>query len=374
MNEAARIIAAFDKARQQGIRCALATVVKTEGSSYRRAGARMLVDENGKLTGAISGGCLEGDALRKARLAISEQKNKLIIYDTTDEDDIKLGVQLGCNGIVHILFEPLAVNEDDRHPIRLLRLLNNQRKPVVVGILFSENPEHNFGSCLLMKAGEYLFKGPEKLNKILRREGEQTLHQAMSAEQHITYKESTLHLFTEYIPAPVHLVIAGAGNDAQPLTAFAAIAGWKITVADGRSSHATAERFPQADRIIITKPENILNDVIVDEQTVFVLMTHNYNYDLAVLKKLICTDCCYIGILGPKKKYERMLADLEAEGIFLSEKQLHAIHAPVGLDIGAETPEEIALSVTAEIKAAMSCRSGLPLKEKTAPIHASIKT
>src|ERR1700753_4311715 len=122
MKDIRYIIRAFDKAQREGQRCALATVAHVEASSYRRPGARMLVTEDGQLTGAISGGCLEGDALRKALYAINQQQNKLVTYDTTDEDDVQFGVQLGCNGIVHILFEPV---DETRayHPIRLLREL-----------------------------------------------------------------------------------------------------------------------------------------------------------------------------------------------------------------------------------------------------------
>src|SRR5580693_9715302 len=131
MKEVRDIVRAYDQARREGKQCALATVVHVEGSSYRRPGARMLVTEDGQLTGAISGGCLEGDALRKALFAINQQQNKLVTYDTTNEDDVQLGVQLGCNGIVHILFEPV----DDRiefHPIRLLKELIGERRDTVL--------------------------------------------------------------------------------------------------------------------------------------------------------------------------------------------------------------------------------------------------
>src|ERR1700744_6220826 len=127
MKEIRDIVRAYDAAQRDGRRAALATVVHVEGSSYRRPGARMLVTDDGQLTGAISGGCLEGDALRKALFAINQQENKLVTYDTTDEDDVQFGVQLGCNGIVQILFEPI----DDAHPIRLLRELIGERKDAV---------------------------------------------------------------------------------------------------------------------------------------------------------------------------------------------------------------------------------------------------
>src|SRR6478609_8900944 len=124
MKELQDIVTAFDKATQQGKQTALATVVHVEGSSYRRAGARMLITEDGELTGAISGGCLEGDALRKARLVMAQQKPMLVTYDTTDDDDAKLGVGLGCNGIIHILIEPVNA-EDKNNPIAYLKTVSS---------------------------------------------------------------------------------------------------------------------------------------------------------------------------------------------------------------------------------------------------------
>src|SRR5689334_22948820 len=131
MKELDDIIRSYDKAVAQNKQTALATVVKVDGSSYRRPGARMLVTDDGHLTGAISGGCLEGDALRKAQLAIFQKQNKLVVYDTTDEDDLKFGVQLGCNGIVYILFEPVKP-DDANNPINLLRNVTKQRRDAML--------------------------------------------------------------------------------------------------------------------------------------------------------------------------------------------------------------------------------------------------
>src|SRR3954466_15321119 len=136
MKEIKDILQSFEEARTSGKRTALATVVHVEGSSYRRPGARMLVTEDGMLTGAISGGCLEGDALRRALSVIEQGQNKLITYDTTDDDDLQFGVQLGCNGIVHILFEPIDA-EKANHPLILLQQAAQQESPAVLVTLFS---------------------------------------------------------------------------------------------------------------------------------------------------------------------------------------------------------------------------------------------
>src|ERR1700709_2085748 len=163
MKEIKDIISSFNEATRLGKQTALVTVVHVDGSSYRRPGARMLITEDGQLTGAISGGCLEGDALRKALLAINQQQNKLVTYDTTDEDDAKFGVQLGCNGIVHILFEPIDAQAID-HPILLLQKLLDQRINAVLITVFSLSvKEPQYGTVLLYLGKQSILNGATTL-------------------------------------------------------------------------------------------------------------------------------------------------------------------------------------------------------------------
>lgn len=355
MKEITDIIQAFKLAQQAGKKVALATVVHVEGSSYRRPGARMLVTEDGQLTGAISGGCLEGDALRKALLAIMQQQNKLVTYDTTDEDDAKLGVQLGCNGIVHILFEPV----NTAGVISLLEQAQEKRRDAVLVTLFSLNRSaRQPGTCLLYADGT--FTGNLE-NDNIRQDMEEVFLQKTS----VIKSYGNQNAFIEFLQPVVSLVIAGAGNDAIPLVEMAHILGWQTTVVDGRALYATAQRFPKAQKVIISKPGEVLDKVQVDEQTCFVLMTHNYNYDMALLGQLLDKQPRYIGTLGPKKKLERMLDELGKSGS-------SNLYGPVGLDLGAETAEEIALSVIAEIKSVLTGRSGSSLREKEGAIHAII--
>jgi xanthine/CO dehydrogenase XdhC/CoxF family maturation factor len=150
---------------------------------------------------------------------------------------------------------------------------------------------------------------------------------------------------------------------------MASILGWNIIVADGRATHATTKRFPKATKVFIAKSGAVLSQIQADEQSAFVLMTHNYNYDLALLSQLIKTSCRYIGVLGPKKKLQRMFDELHENGIEINEEQIHKIYGPVGLDIGAETSEEIALSVLSEIKSVFSNRNAASLKNKPSAIH-----
>jgi len=370
MKEIKEIIRAFDEAQQQEKKTALATVVHVEGSSYRRAGARMLITEEGQLTGAISGGCLEGDALRKALLVMTQQKTMLVTYDTMDEDDATLGVGLGCNGIIQVLIEPIDVSKEN-NPMQFLKAIAGQRQSSVLVTLFSlqDKKAQQPGTCLLIKENTIAGYSPFF--------NEQLIHDAQSAfenhtisfKNYISEKESYT-AFIEFIKPPVSLIILGAGNDVMPLVQMADVLGWESTVVDGRPGYAKKERFTSACQVLVSKPENVLDKLTIDDQTVFLLMTHNYNYDLAMLRALLHKDVVYIGSLGPRKKLDRMLNELSEEGITLSEKQRSMIYGPVGLDIGAEAPEEIALSILAEIKAVLANKQGQSLRATSEEIHA----
>lgn len=368
MKEISEIIKAYKKAVKEGKMCALATVVKVEGSSYRQPGARMLVTEDGQLTGAISGGCLEGDALRKALLSINQKQNKLVTYNTNNEDDAEVGLQLGCNGIVHILFEYID-NGILNNPIQLLEQLKAERKEAVVTTVFSLKRNAFQEGTVLFYRNENLILNRNQEILTLIPEVKKVLKNKASIVVKLENEDEAL---IEYVKPSISLVIAGAGNDIQPLVKIADILGWNITIGEGRATHATFKRFPKADQVSVVKPENFLEDIVIDEQTYFVLMTHNYKYDLVVLKLLLQTNCHYIGILGPKSKFDRMLDDLLLEGITVNEEQLSRIHSPIGLDIGSETAEEIALSIISEIKAVASYRTGTSLKYKTGKIHDEI--
>jgi xanthine dehydrogenase accessory factor len=368
------IIKAYDQAIAAQKRMALATVVHVEGSSYRRPGARMLVTDDGHLTGAISGGCLEGDALRKALLAISQQKNKLVTYDTTDDDDNSLGVQLGCNGIVHILFEPIHIHEAN-NPIELLKRITDKRQNAVLLTLFSLSGRDGTqpGTCCLYLEKENIIQHGNNNavnNNTFLTEAAHAQQIQDSFFKSFEVNGQSLTGFVEYLKTPPSLVIAGAGNDTIPLMEMASVLGWNIIVVDGRNGHATRQRFPKATQVLVARANEVLTHITPDDQTFFVLMTHNYNYDIALLRELIILNVCpYIGTLGPKKKLHRMFDDLESGGLTVNESQKSKIFGPTGLDIGAETSEEIALSVLAEIKAVMNNRQGTFLREKSEPIH-----
>jgi xanthine dehydrogenase accessory factor len=371
MKEIKDIIQAYEIAKAAGKKTALATVVHVEGSSYRRPGARMLITEDGLLTGAISGGCLEGDALRKALLAINAQENKLVTYDTTDEDDARFGVQLGCNGIVHILFEPIR-DDAPEQPIQLLKRVAAQRNTAILVTLFSlENKDLQPGLCMLSMAEESWsnFVPPINIQEDLVLQIAAAFAQGKSIMKQYENPAGALCAYIELLHPPILLVICGAGNDAIPLVRAANLIGFEPIVIDGRPTHASLQRFPEAKAVRIATAEQALAQVQTDHRTAWVLMTHNYNYDLEVLRQLLEIDCRYMGILGPKKKLQRMLDELVLKGTVAAENRLENIYSPVGLDIGAETAEEIAFSIIAEIQAVFAGKKAQFLKNKEDSIH-----
>lgn len=367
MKELKDIVNAFDKAEKNGLQTALATVVHVEGSSYRRAGARMLITENGQLTGAISGGCLEGDALRKARLVMAQSKPMLVTYDTTDDDDAKFGVGLGCNGIIHILIEPIFTAKKD-NPIQLFKKFLSRREPVVLITLFTMNDKHapQPGTCLLLDEHEQITGvfPDETIKTALLNDAKDVLLNGNPVTKTYLYGDR-FTCFIELMQPAVSLVIFGAGNDAIPLVQIASVLGWQIYIVDGRSNYAVAERFPLAKKIITSKPENILEHIGIDERTVIILMTHNYNYDSCVLKQLLPLKPSYIGVLGPKKRLQKILDEFAQNGEKTPPELLENVFGPAGLDIGSENADEIALSIIAEMQAVLKTRTGTSLRYKT---------
>ncbi len=359
------LLEAFDRVDFSVQKAALATVVHVEGSSYRRPGARMLVTDDGKLTGAISGGCLEGDALRKARLVMMRGEAMVVTYDTSDGDDARLGIGLGCNGVISILIEPIHP-EQPMHPIALLRRACLPRTRASLVCMYSlEGPAAlTPGTCLVATA-EGTFHHPD-----LSAEGIDVLQQA--AAEVLTSGTPVYADFEGWTvfaaclePVPL-LVIVGAGNDVIPVTEMAALLGWQSIVVDGRPTHAQASRFPSAQQVICAKPGRVLDVVTADAHTYFLLMTHNYRYDLEVFQLLLARQARYIGVLGPKKKLATML--LESDG-WRGDDVPETVYGPIGLDLGAETAEEIALAIIAEIKAVSAGKAGIFLRDREAAIH-----
>lgn len=291
---------------------ALATVVEVKGSAYRRPGARMLLCADGRSAGVINGGCLDGDLRARAQMVMESGVPQLACYDTTSPQDIVFGLGLGCRGVVRILIEPVE-NLD--------------------WFTFGQGVEVTF-------------------------EGEVPGTRAVEVPQ------SRPGVFAQTIEAPQPLYIFGAGVDVVPLRDMGCLLGWEVRVIDLRA--------PSPERVLPVEATHISLDALpsaldLQPEAACVVMTHNFLHDLELLKVLLPSAARYLGILGPRRRTDELLEKLGNETLFPplfpDESQLARLHAPIGLDVGAETPEEIALSIVAEIQKVRREKSGASLRE-----------
>lgn len=363
MKELKTILKAYSEIDFTTHKAAIATVVKVRGSSYRSPGARMLIMDDGKWIGSISGGCLEGDALRKARQVMADEKPMTITYDTREESNQNLGIGLGCNGVIDVLFEPLNPS-DKNNPANLFRNFLEVNKPVALATIFS--PDFAGEKLIIDEDGSTRQAfGDSNLNDRVKKD----LYDAFENKRSEAKQYSTTEVFLELIQPTFSLILFGGGFDARPVSVMAKSLGWEVSVTDECVAHIAPIFFPEADNLSLCKREFIDRDFSITPFTACVLMSHNYEYDRDVLKKLIKTETPYIGILGPRKRYDKMLIEFGELGIKLSPSDIQRIHSPIGLDIGAETPDEIAISIIAEIQSKFANRSGGFLKYRNGPIH-----
>ncbi|RYU94547.1 XdhC family protein [Emticicia agri] len=370
MKEIKQIVEAYQKIDFSRNRAALATVVRVEGSSYRRTGARMLVMESGEWIGGISGGCLEGDALKKARLAMSQNKATLITYDTSDDDPYQIGVGLGCNGIIDVLITPLDP-ENEQNAVRQISHCLDHRSPnvlVTVTALNKSNNKIQLGQVFRFDSTEHFSETftLEPIKAQVKEEIRLALATTKSVSQHYTLADGlTVSLFIEVIPPPIQLYVFGSNYDVYPMVRMAKELGWKvIVVCNPNKMHPSL--FETADAVM---PKDYVP--VIDSYTAAISMCHDYETDYRNLQTLLKTDISYIGLLGPKKRTIKMYDRMQEEGNPITPENENRIYSPVGLDIGANTPEEIALSVCAEIRTNFSGRDANKLKFRNKPIYDS---
>ena len=363
MKEISRIVEVFNQIDFSQRKAALATVVWVEGSSYRRPGARMLITDDGRWEGAISGGCLEGDALRKARGVMRDGQPLVVTYDTMDDGANSFGVGLGCNGIIDVLIEPIDP-ANPQHPVAVLRDFLQQRDVrTVATVLSSDDDTVRPGNRFVLTDADR--NAPDWLINDMQT----VLTIGKPITNTIDTGSGAVQVFIERIDPGIELVIFGAGYDVISVARLARDLGWTVTVTDDCVAHLAPKRFPVATCVVFADRAAVLDTISITDRTAAVLMSHNFNYDKAVLQTLLTTDVPYIGMLGPRKRFDKMQDEFAKDGVKLSENMLDRIHAPIGLDLGAETPDEIALSIIAEVKAFFMQRTGGFLKDKDGPIH-----
>ncbi len=368
MKEIKAILAAYNTLDHASQHAALATVVHVEGSSYRRTGARMLVVDDGTWVGGISGGCLEGDALKKARLAIARSKPSLVTYDTTEDDAHQIGVGLGCNGIIDVLLTPV-LPDDPHSPISVLQevVADHRQANVLLTITKLAGDLNGFetGHIIRYADRENLHAlGDESLVERLESAIQLVLENKKSAALSFVLDDGReLEIFAEFLPPELHVIIMGHQYDVFPLVKVLREAGWRVTiVANPQKIHREVAALVSA----VVIPEDF-SPTLIDDFTAVILMSHDYKTDKRNLPLVLGAP--YIGMLGPRVRAERIFAELNEEGFPIPQETKDRIFAPVGLDIGAITPEEIALSMVAEIRAVFSQRKGGMLRERPSTIH-----
>lgn len=315
----------------------LATLVSVEGSSYRKTGARLLLTRSGERVGSISGGCLEEDILERARRILVSGTGECVTYNTTGENDLLWGTGLGCHGVVQVVVERLATR-----PLWVELLEKAQRERREIGLQMRG------------EAG-----------------GTPSTHAWWGLVTRDDREPGTAPslIFQQMIPPTLRLLIFGAGDDAKPLVRMAREMGWSVTVCDPRPHYATRERFPEADSVLVAPAQTAASAWSIDSRTAAVIMTHHYVHDLPLLEALIGSPACYLGLLGPRQRADRLLNDLAARGVSPTAAQRTGLRGPVGLDLGGDAPEAVALAIVAEIQATLSGRDARPLRERQRPIH-----
>lgn len=368
MKEFKTIISEYKKINFADRKAALATVVRVRGSSYRSPGARMLITDDGRWVGSISGGCLEGDALRKARHVMTSQVPMTVTYDTREESNQNLGIGLGCNGVIDVLIEP--INPDDtNNPVAIFERFVSTQQPLALATIF--NGDLNVGAKFLRTAsGETRIQfGLGDLDTLVYPDLTDVFSTARSAAKSYQVNNKEIEVFVELIQPSISLIIFGGGFDARPVSELAKSLGWNVSVTDECVAHIAPVFFPTADKLSLCQRDFIDRDFDITPYTACVLMSHNYEYDRDVLRKIIRSETPYIGMLGPRKRFDKMLDEFRKEGTVFSPEDMHRVHSPIGLDIGAETPDEIAVSIIAEVQGKFANRSGGFLKYRNGPIH-----
>jgi xanthine/CO dehydrogenase XdhC/CoxF family maturation factor len=372
MSELESILLAYEKVSRAHRVAALASVVSVSGSTYRRIGAHMLITDDGEVTGAISGGCLERDVRRHAMWVMQSGKPTHLVYDSTGDDDgTEDAFALGCNGVVEVLVERLL--PEDAYMAFLARCMLGPESGVVATV-FASGPgaATTTGSRLLWCAGKTpLALGLEDAAQVhaLAENARSVLASGTSSTRTLESGAGRLAVCFEIIEPPPRLAIFGGGHDAVPVAALAKAVGIRVIVVDPRPGHATRSRFPTVDGLMAAEPQAAVDALALDASSLAVVMNHNYRQDLAALRALLPTPVPYLGVLGPRRRTGRLLADLAASDCVATEKQLARLYSPVGLDLGAETPAEVALAIVAEMKAVLAGRRGGPSRERSGTLH-----
>jgi len=348
MNLGLRELSEFLRLHREDPALVLAVVVATEGSSYRKPGAMMLVRENHEFAGLISGGCLEGDLVEHASAVFREGRPRRVTYDLSSDEDAILSLGLGCGGVVHLLLCRLDRADGFGFLPGLLEAVGN-RSTCILAIAHQETGDFPLGAAA-MAEGEGRASGDARLFGHLREAA-----QHWGTERRYRYAGGT----SGSVPGPVLLVrvappprvlVCGAGPDAVPVARQVDALGWECVVVDHRGAYARPARFPASARVLQAWPRKLAETVDLGEVDAAIVMSHNLSHDETYLGQLVPHKLPYLGLLGPRARREELQKKLGIpEGL---------VRGPAGLDIGAELPESVALSIIAELHAVLSGAAG----------------
>jgi xanthine dehydrogenase accessory factor len=358
MGELDWLLSAAAECDARGEPYALATVIEVRGSSYRRPGARLLVPATAPAVGIVSGGCLEGEAARLARETLDSEAPRVATIDHSAEGDEVWGSGLGCRGAIDLLLEPPALAADTVSALRTS--IDDGVEQTLLTVLRWGDRQLPAGTRMRWDA---------LAEEILPRGVTAAVEAARDAGRPAVEEEDGLRVAIDPIRPPMQLLVCGAGPDAEPLVRLGRELGWRVTVADWRRRLLDPAHFPGA-RLCDVDPALAGAAVGVGPQTAAVLMTHDFLRDAAYMRGLL-GQVGYIGVLGPRDRTDRLLNEIDSEGRAHSSASdlREQIYAPAGLDLGADSPAEVAISIVAEILAVTRNSSALPLRERPGPIH-----
>ncbi|HEX8756069.1 MAG TPA: XdhC family protein [Steroidobacteraceae bacterium] len=343
--ELAPLLPLFERERAAGRAMALGILVHTAGSTYRKPGAMLLMAGDGQYAGLISGGCLEGDLGERARAVIETGRAALATYDLRNPDDLVWGLGLGCEGAMHILLLRVGPQEQWQPLAHLAAALGALRPTAVAIVTESQDPD--------VPAGALLLPPGEAASAVRTALQEPRVLAALAAApdsgevDRLEGPGGRWKLMLLPLGLPPRLLLLGAGPDALPVVDFAARLHWRVTVADHRPAYAVSAHFPLADRVLLTRPEEITRDLDLGQFTATVVMSHHLPSDLEYLRALGASSIPYVGLLGPRARREKLLSELGTE----AERLRPRLRAPVGFNLGGRTPESIALAIVAEVHA-----------------------
>lgn len=350
--------------QRAGEEIALATLVAVRGSAPRRPGARLAVTRSGKIAGSISGGCVENDLIEKAMEVLRDAKPRLETYGISDEQGFEIG--LSCGGSIDVLLEPAAWDE----PLNAACLALRSRRPVALGVV-CDPPELRGRRIAVFPRDRSVGSIDRELDGAIESEAHRLLPAGGTKLLALPWQGGDARVFVEAFAPPSRLFIVGATHAAVALCRMAKLVGFHVTVVDPRSIYASRERLPEADEIRRAWPDEALDEKEMDEYSYLVSLTHDPKFDQPTLLKALRSAARYIGAIGSRSTHERRKQQLREQGF--ADADLSRIHSPIGLDIGSRTPEEIAVSILAEMLSVRYDRTAAPLKERKGAIHADGK-